>query len=101
MYLSNYNPWHPISNPKDLKVLGKLGEEASELASCISRCIIQGITESEPVTHKPNQVWLEEEIADVLINIELVREHFGLDAALIDGRIRMKEPHLRWWHTEA
>lgn len=73
------NPWHPMDKPIDLKHLGKLGEECGELSSAVSRCIIQGIDESEPVTHKPNREWLEDEIADVVANIELVSEHFQLD----------------------
>jgi hypothetical protein len=62
------NPWRPMTRPIDLKHLGKLGEESNELGAAISRCIIQGIDEREPVTGKPNRQWLAEEIADVLAN---------------------------------
>lgn len=93
------NPWHPMQRPIDLKHLGKLGEEANELGAAINRCIIQGIDEREPITHKLNRDWLQDEIADVLANIELVREHFGLDAVSIRVRAERKKIHLRGWHS--
>jgi hypothetical protein len=65
----HYDPWHPISDPKELKVLGKLCEEVNELGSAISRCIIQGVNECHPMTQKCNRTWLEDEIADVLLCI--------------------------------
>jgi hypothetical protein len=49
------NPWHPMSKPIDLKHLGKLIEELSEANSAAARCLIQGIDQVEPITHKPNQ----------------------------------------------
>lgn len=52
--------WQPITNKHDLAVLGKLGEEATELGSAIFRCIIQGLNEREPTTGKVNRQWLEE-----------------------------------------
>jgi NTP pyrophosphatase (non-canonical NTP hydrolase) len=93
------NPWHPMSKPIDLKHLGKLAEEVNELGSAVSRCIIQGIDESEPVTHKLNREWLEDEIADVLANIELVIDHFNLDGLRIFKRRKRKKVHLRGWHS--
>jgi hypothetical protein len=93
------NPWRPMSRPIDLKHIGKLGEEANELGSAVSRCIIQGIDECEPVTGKPNRVWLRDEIADVLANIELCVEHFGLDKEAIRARAERKKVHLRGWHS--
>jgi len=80
------NPRHPMTVPIDLKHLGKLGEELNECGSAVSRCIIQGIDESEPVTGKVNRQWLQDEIADVLANAELVIEHFGLDKEAINKR---------------
>ncbi len=88
-----------MSAPIDLKHLGKLGEELGEAQSAVCRCIIQGIDEREPVTGKVNRVWLEDEIADVLANIELVTEHFQLDTARMAGRMERKMEHLRGWHS--
>jgi hypothetical protein len=93
------NPWHPMSLAIDLKHLGKLGEELNEAGAAVSRCIIQGIAESEPVTGKPNKVWLEDEIADVLANAELVTSHFALDRERMAARLDLKIKHLRAWHS--
>jgi hypothetical protein len=93
------NPWTPMSVAIDVKHLGKLAEELNEAGSAVARCLIQGIAESEPVTHKPNREWLEDELADVLANIDLVVAHFGLDAARIQRRAERKKSHLRGWHS--
>lgn len=95
------NPWHPMSDPVDLKHLGKLGEELNECGAAASRCIIQGIDGREPVTGKPNALWLLEEIADVQANIELVVKRFGLDEAQIRTRILRKKLLLEQWHKLA
>lgn len=96
--MSDPNPWIPESSPIRLKHLGKLGEELSECGAAVSRCIVQGIDEAEPVTGKINRRWLEEEIADVYANAELVIEHFGLDSNFINERAARKEAFLRRWH---
>src|ERR1039458_1231647 len=80
------NPWYPMSRPIDLKHMGKLGEELGEAQSAVSRCIIQGIDECEPITKKLNRTWLEDELADVLANIELVTRHFDLDRSRMGER---------------
>lgn len=99
--LRDANPWHPITNTVDLKHLGKLAEELNECGSAVARCIIQGVDECEPVTGIVNRNWLENEIADVLANIILVRQRFSLDAAKIEKRIEKKCRHLRQWHSLA
>jgi NTP pyrophosphatase (non-canonical NTP hydrolase) len=88
-----------MSKPIDVKHLGKLAEECGELTAAISRCLIQGIDECEPVTGKPNRQWLQDEIADVLANIDLVSRHFDLDKAAIRARVAKKTEHLQQWHT--
>jgi len=92
------SPWSPITDKLDLKVLGKLGEELGECTSATARCIIQGINESEPVTKKPNQLWLEEEIADVLATTDIAISHFKLDATFILNRAQEKKKRLLTWH---
>lgn len=92
------NPWVPMTNPKDLKHLLKLGEEASELISAIFRCTMQGIDEREPITGKVNRAWLEEEIADTLANLQLNIEHFGLNKSVIQLRMDRKIEGYRKWH---
>lgn len=97
------NPWRPIRNATDLKHLGKLAEELGEAGAAVSRCIIQGVDEAEPVTGKRNRVWLEDEIADVLANCTLVMQRFDLDVPRIMERRFRKITQLRLWHdmTEA
>lgn len=99
--LKEPNPWHPITNPVYLKHLGKLAEEAGELCSAAARCMIQGMLEAHPTTGKVNFEWLEDEIADVLANIDLCMNRFGLDAARITERSQNKFIQLRKWHDMA
>lgn len=93
------NPWCPMSRPIDLKHLGKLMEELGEAQSAVARCLIQGIDEREPVTHKLNREWLEDELADVSANIDLVKKHFVLNEARMADREERKKLHLRGWHS--
>jgi NTP pyrophosphatase (non-canonical NTP hydrolase) len=93
------NAWQPMSDPVDLKHIGKLLEELGEAAAAAARCVIQGIDEREPITGKPNRQWLQEELADVLANIHLVTAHFGLDMRAIIVRAEQKKKHLRRWHA--
>ena len=92
------NPWNPITKPIDLKHLGKLLEELGEATSAASRCLIQGIYEREPVTGKVNKEWLEDELADVMANVELVMDHFDLDKWRMLARLQKKKKHLAEWH---
>lgn len=93
------NPWRPMSRPIDLKHLGKLAEELGEAQSAVARCVIQGIGEREPITQKLNREWLEDELADVLANVELVTEHFKLDRLRMQDRVERKKAHCRGWHS--
>jgi NTP pyrophosphatase (non-canonical NTP hydrolase) len=93
------NPWRPITDVLDQAHLGKLGEELNECGSAVSRCTIQGVDEPEPVTGKLNREWLQDEIADVLANIELVTRRFNLDREAMSARAVKKMAHLRSWHA--
>ena len=95
------SPWHPMTDPRDLKALGKLMEELAECLAASARCVIQGLEESEPVTGKVNRHWLEDEIADVKANIQLVEQRFNLDRAIIKQRAERKYLNLQRWHTGA
>jgi hypothetical protein len=95
------SPWHPMSNPIDLKHLGKFGEELGECSSAVSRCIIQGINECEPTTKVSNKDWLTDEIADILANAELVIKRFNLSREFISNRMNKKIKHLQQWHDKA
>lgn len=96
--LEKYNPWRPMTDPLDLKHMGKLAEEVNELGAATARCLIQGIDEAEPTTGKINRRWLEEEMADVYANMYLVANRFGLDGKFIEQRMSDKIGRLRTWH---
>lgn len=95
------SPWHPMTDPVDIKHLGKLAEEVNELGTALARCLIQGIDEAEPVTGKINRAWLEDEIADVLAGVELAIERFALNGDFINARKLRKISGLRRWHRMA
>jgi len=95
------SPWHPMSDPVDLKHLGKLAEELGEAQAAVARCIIQGIDEEEPETGVPNREWLENELADVLANVNLVALRFELDEERMNQRAAKKMAHLKKWHDMA
>lgn len=99
--LRNANPWHPIQDPVDLKHLGKLSEELGEAQAAVSRCIIQGIEEEEPVTGRLNRECLENELADVTANISLVALRFELNKDRMNKRAAKKMAHLKQWHDMA
>lgn len=91
------SPWVPESDPRRAKVLGKAVEESGEYTSALARCLIQGIDECEPVTKKPNKLWLEEEAADALATLRHVIETFGLDESFIAARFQKKYDQLQTW----
>lgn len=99
--LEKMNPWRPMADPVDLKHMGKLLEEVNELGSATARCLIQGINEVEPTTKKLNKLWLEEEVADVIANIDLVCDRFKLNRDFISRRVNDKKTRLRTWHAMA
>lgn len=88
-----------MSDPVDIKHIGKLIEELGELQAALARCLIQGMDGTEPTTGKPNRQWLEEEIADVYANVSLVRERFKLN--ILYGRLDEKITRLKRWHDMA
>lgn len=91
------SPWHPETDLQRLKVLGKLLEELGEGVSAAARCIIQGIDEVEPVTLKPNRLWIEDEMADILANVEKTISHFRLDRRRINHRRARKLGYISRW----
>lgn len=93
-------PWHPMTNARDLKTLGKLCEELGEATAAASRCMIQGIEERDPITGELNRMWLSKELADVLANIRMTVERFGLDVADIEARAQRKYEFQTVWHGQ-
>ncbi len=99
--LKDPSPWHPMKDPVDLKHLGKLMEELGEAQAAVARCLIQGIDGLDPVTDEPNIEWLENELADVIANINLVALRFELNEDRMNERAAKKMAHLKQWHDMA
>jgi hypothetical protein len=77
-------------------LLGKLAEEAGELAARAARCIIHGLNERDPDSRRTNRVELEREMSDVLaaiVAMEIVNVHADPDRAdrKLDGFQRWVE----------
>lgn len=91
------SPWMPETDQFRLAVLGKLAEEASELASRSARCIIQGLDEKDPDTGRSNREELAREVADVEACLEIARETLAIVPA--DTRKTSKANGFRLWHS--
>lgn len=57
--------WKPEPNTINHQALGKLAEEAAELAKTCIRALIQGLDETNPATGRSNREEIADEIADV------------------------------------
>lgn len=90
--------WIPMSDPIDLAHIGKLSEEAAELARICARIIIQGLHSSDPISGKHNIDELQNEIADVYAMAGLCIARFKLNVDQIELRERHKKMMKRTWH---
>lgn len=59
------NPWFPEQDVVAHQALGKLLEEIGELGKIAARCLIQGVSEHDPVSGLANRDELLKELADV------------------------------------
>lgn len=91
------NPWQPERDPLTIAILGKMLEEVNELGSALSRCLIQGTHEKEPMTGRFNREWLEDEMADITAAGQIVMEHFQLDTHRMGERASSKFSFLIRW----
>ena len=91
------SPWIPMTNPGDIAVINKMGEETGELIGIKCRCLIQGIDGAHPETGKLNKIALEDEIADVMAGCQMVIERFGLDLKHIVTRRDKKLHFIQKW----
>jgi hypothetical protein len=90
-------PWRPIQDQVDLYRLGKLIEECSELQVAASRWIIQGPDGIDPASGNTARSRFQEEFADVMAQLELCFEHFGLDDDAMRKRADFKKERQRLW----
>ncbi len=98
---STISPWMPEQDQIRLAILGKLGEEASELAQRCFRCIIHGLDELDPDTGRTNRVELEREISDVIACIVTSENNriSNVDAnEAYDKRVNDKVDGFKLWH---
>ncbi len=93
------SPWQPMSKPIDIKHMSKLIEEFGEACAIVGRCMAQGIDECDPDTGQVNSKDLQDELADVQANIDLVVEHFRLDSDYMNTRKETKKSRLKKWHS--
>lgn len=91
------SPWMPETDQHRLAILGKLAEEAGELASRAARCIIHGLDEKDPETGRSNRDELAREAADVEACLEIARETLAVVSA--DSRKASKANGFRLWHS--
>lgn len=101
-------PWIPMSDPVDIKHIGKLLEEGGESVAALgqaialaARCLIQGMDGINPDTGVRNKEQLENEFADVIANIRLNIRRFGLNDTRIECRAQRKFAYLTQVHAGA
>lgn len=90
------NPWMPETDVVLHQALGKLAEEAAELAKIAVRCVIQGIDGQDPGNGKANREELMKEICDVQAVVSWLTELITL-APGVNARIGMKLDGFRRW----
>lgn len=89
------NPWMPEPHPVLHQALGKLAEEAAELAKIAARCVIQGLDETNPGTGEWNRRELCNELSDVFAVLQWLKTLVDVD--VYDDRIEAKvDGFLRW-----
>lgn len=83
--------WLPEPDINTHQAIGKLGEEAAELAAICSRILIQGIDGANPDTGKTNRKALMDEVADVRALAAVVQARVaGLDNEWDPERMQRK-----------
>lgn len=89
---------HRASGVRLLPRLFRFGQRMGVAGAAVSRCIIQGIDEREPVTGKLNRDWLCESLVEIISTIPPIVASLNLDRKAMDLRCGRKMAHLRQWH---
>lgn len=92
-------PWVPDQTPHQERRNGKTTEEMGELLGVLGRLRIQAVDAIDPGTGKTNRQRLQDEIADVLAQLPLTIDAFGLDHEAIDARIALKTAQMHEWEA--
>ena len=102
--MSNVTKWQVITDPMQLRRMGKTTEELGELIEAVGRMVsvvgritIQGIDEIDPSSGKTNRLRLEEEIADVYAQLDENISRLGLRDDLIQSRRQVKRGYMQEW----
>ncbi len=90
------SPWMPETDTHTLAAIGKLAEEANELAGRIARIVIQGLEGIDPDSGKTNREEVEREIADVEAAVVVAKYKLGLTVS--DQRRSDKISGFYRWH---
>ncbi len=93
------SPWIVTTDPKSLRRLGKTIEEMGELIAVLGRVIIQGIDEVDPSSGDTNRLRLRKEMADVLAQVELTGNWFGISGELVGDRMTEKLRQMAEWES--
>ena len=90
-----------LPDPKVIEDAG-ISEVLVALARCstaVARCIIQGIDESHPVTKRPNKIWLDWAMNDVVaLGYGMLYHQVPSDTTHVPKRIIEKVEHKQAWH---
>lgn len=73
-----YSPWQPETDPVRNAIYSKVQEELNELGIEVSRCQSQGIEETNPTTAVMNIFGLADELDDVEVMIQIIRDKFKI-----------------------
>lgn len=87
--------WIPMTNPIEIAMIGKLGEEANELGKACARAIIQGLDGIDPDSGVVNRDAIRKEQADVVAGEIVCKPLLG---EINRERVEMKVKHLQGWH---
>lgn len=94
---SGPSDWRREPSERRNAILGKMAEEADELAARCVRAMIQGLDELDPDTGRSNLLHLQDEIADVCAQFHLAHDFLDLDDdAILDREARKFDFKLPW-----
>lgn len=88
-------PWQGEERKNIRLAIGKLCEEASELAGICARIAIQGLDGIDPKSGKCNRDALEDEMSDVLAGMNFV--HAQTECMVKEPRMNKKLTGYRRW----
>lgn len=90
-------PWIPMNDPHDIKVVGKTLEELGEATAALARMLIQGAKGTDPSTGEVNVLKAQNELADVGATTRQMCERFDLDQGAMTERANRKFDFLSRW----